>query len=40
MPELQPTACASPPCYAGEVDPAYNGAVSDAELAELLNTML
>ena len=40
MPELQPTACASPPCYAAEVDPAYNGAVSDAELAELLNTML
>jgi len=40
MPELAPTACASPPCYAAEVDPLYNGAVSDAELAELLNAML
>jgi Domain of unknown function (DUF6306) len=40
MPELEPTACASPPCYAAEVDPLYNGAISDAELAELLNTML
>jgi hypothetical protein len=40
MPELAPTACASPPCYAAEVDPLYNGAISDAELAELLNTML
>jgi hypothetical protein len=40
MPELQNTACASPPCYAAEVDPLYNGAVSDTELAELLNAML
>jgi len=40
MPELAPTVCASPPCYANEVDPLYNGAVSDAELAELLNSML
>jgi len=40
MPELAPTACASPPCYADEVDPLYNGALSDAELAELLNAML
>ena len=40
MPELEPTACASPPCYAAEVDPLYNGAIPDAELAELLNTML
>jgi hypothetical protein len=40
MPELQTTACASPPCYAAEVDPLYNGAMPDAELAELLNAML
>jgi hypothetical protein len=40
MPELENTACASPPCYAAEVDPLYNGAVPDAELAELLNAML
>jgi len=40
MPELAPTACASPPCYAAEVDPLYNGAIPDAELAELLNAML
>jgi nitronate monooxygenase len=40
MSELESTACASPPCYAAEVDPLYNGAVPDAELAELLNAML
>jgi len=40
MPELQTGAYASPPCYASEVDPLYNGAMPDSELVELLNAML
>lgn len=46
MSDLDTAGYASPPCYASEVDPAYAGRVevlepiSDAELAQLLNTML
>lgn len=46
MSDLEPASCASPPCYASEIDPAYSGRaqvvdpIPEAELASLLNAML
>ncbi|UEM04854.1 DUF6306 domain-containing protein [Skermanella rosea] len=46
MSDLETASCASPPCYASEIDPAYSGRaqvvdpIPEAELATLLNAML
>jgi nitronate monooxygenase len=40
MVESEATGYASPACYAHEVDPTYNGAIPDAELAAVLNVVL